>query len=92
MIQWIHGCGPGQVVTMTGRVGPEPGRRLSDRELRIVRLLAAGSQPAQICAELGISKGTFKTRIADIRNKLFLHDAAGYDEIVKSARERGIIE
>ena len=43
---------------------------LSDKELEILRLLAAGHTNSQIARRLGISEGTVRTHLENIYDKL----------------------
>jgi DNA-binding CsgD family transcriptional regulator/tetratricopeptide (TPR) repeat protein len=50
-----------------------PNHRLSDRELEVLRLLAAGRSDREIAAALFISLGTATTHVKHIRAKLGVH-------------------
>jgi DNA-binding NarL/FixJ family response regulator len=75
--------------------GPAPGtpaadtaRRLSERELGVVRLVAQGLSNAEIAARLYLSEATVKSHIAHILAKLDLRDRV---QIAVHAYERGIV-
>jgi DNA-binding NarL/FixJ family response regulator len=65
--------------------GAEP---LSDREIRVLRLVAVGKQNRVIGEELNISEQTVKTRIKNILGKL---DARDRTHAVTIALQRGFI-
>lgn len=55
-----------------------PGEQpLSDRELEIVKLVAAGKSNPEIGAELFISAGTAKTHVANVQRKLGVRNRVG---------------
>jgi predicted ATPase/DNA-binding CsgD family transcriptional regulator len=57
-----------------GTCGPmAPSRLLSERELEVLRLLAAGRSDREIAAALYISLGTATTHVKHIRSKLGVH-------------------
>ena len=62
---------------------------LSERELGVLRLMAAGSANKQIAAELSISESTVKTHVTNIFQKL---DVGHRTEAVTQALQRGIIK
>jgi DNA-binding NarL/FixJ family response regulator len=75
--------------------GPAPGaeeniaaRRLSERELGVVRLVAQGLSNAEIAARLYLSEATIKSHIARILAKLGLRDRV---QIAIFAYENGIV-
>ncbi|MEW5960075.1 MAG: response regulator transcription factor, partial [Chloroflexota bacterium] len=53
---------------------PNPFTELSDRELEVLRLIAAGLNNADIAAQLVISEKTVKSHVSNILNKLHLAD------------------
>jgi DNA-binding NarL/FixJ family response regulator len=76
--------------------GPAPGepaaasvtRRLSERELEVVRLVAQGLSNAEIAARLYLSEATMKSHIARILAKLSLRDRV---QVAVFAYEKGIV-
>jgi DNA-binding NarL/FixJ family response regulator len=64
------------------------GTRLSERELDVVRLVAAGQSNAEIAASLCLSEATVKTHIARILARLDLRDRV---QVAIFAYESGII-
>jgi DNA-binding NarL/FixJ family response regulator len=75
--------------------GPAPGaaaisasRRLSERELGVVRLVAHGMSNAEIAARLYLSEATIKSHIARVLAKLDLRDRV---QIAVFAYEKGIV-
>lgn len=62
---------------------------LSERELGVLRLMAAGSANKQIASELSISESTVKTHVTNIFQKL---DVSHRTEAVTQALQRGIIK
>lgn len=54
-----------------------PAEPLTDREIEITRLLAAGGTNAEIGAELFIGAGTVKTHVANIQRKLGTRNRVG---------------
>lgn len=61
---------------------------LSDRELEVLRELAAGHSNKEIAAHLHVSPNTVKTHVARLFEKL---DAKRRTEAVRRARELGIV-
>lgn len=61
---------------------------LTDRELEVLRLLAAGDGNKQICTKLSIAPGTVKAHIANLFAKL---GAQGRTEAVAIALRRGLV-
>lgn len=51
-----------------------PFTELSDREMEVLRLIAAGSSNAQIAEKLVISEKTVKSHVSNILSKLHLAD------------------
>jgi DNA-binding NarL/FixJ family response regulator len=75
--------------------GPAPGasaasatRRLSERELEVVRLVAQGLSNAEIAGKLFLSEATIKSHVARILAKLGLRDRV---QVVVFAYENGIV-
>jgi DNA-binding NarL/FixJ family response regulator len=62
---------------------------LTERELDVLRLIAAGNGNKQIADALSISEATVKSRITNILSKLAAHDRA---HAVSIGLKRGIIE
>jgi DNA-binding NarL/FixJ family response regulator len=62
---------------------------LTEREIEVVRLIAAGNANKQIADELSISEATVKSRVTNILSKLGANDRA---HAVTIALKRGIIE
>ena len=61
---------------------------LSDRELELLRLIAAGRSNNEIAAELVIALGTVKRHTANIFDKLDVHNRT---EAVAKARRLGLL-
>ncbi len=61
---------------------------LTPRQAEVVRLLADGLTGAEVAALLGISEGTVKARVRDVRARLGVRDRT---EIVAIAVERGLL-
>jgi DNA-binding NarL/FixJ family response regulator len=66
LVQRYVGAGPTQ--------RPAGLDRLTDRELEVLRLVAAGGSNAEIAASLVVSEHTVKTHVAHILDKLGLRD------------------
>jgi DNA-binding NarL/FixJ family response regulator len=62
---------------LTEPVTGEPARRLSDRELEVVRALARGLTNQEIAAELFISLSTVKSHVSGIQAKLGVRNRVG---------------
>jgi DNA-binding NarL/FixJ family response regulator len=62
---------------ITGPPRTADGAPLTDRELEVARLVAAGWTNADIAAELFISPGTAKTHVANIQRKLGARNRVG---------------
>jgi DNA-binding NarL/FixJ family response regulator len=56
------------------RALPDELRRLTDRELTVLRAMATGATNAEIAAELYLSVATVKTHVARVLAKLGLRD------------------
>lgn len=66
----------------------QPTPMLSDRELEVLRLVAAGRSNKQIAADLGIGESTVKTHLLRMFDKLGVSDRT---RAVTLAMERGLI-
>lgn len=62
---------------------------LSPRELKVLRLLAAGQQPKTIAAELGIAVSTCRGYVKSLLVKLGAHSQL---EAVSIGRQNGLID
>jgi LuxR family maltose regulon positive regulatory protein len=78
-----------------GAAGPSPGgalvspvARLSERELQVLRLLAAGKQNQEIARELYLALDTVKKHVTHIFEKL---GAGNRTEAAARARELGLL-
>jgi LuxR family transcriptional regulator, maltose regulon positive regulatory protein len=76
--------------------GQEPGRRrtglvepLTERELQVLRLLAAGRSNAEMAAELFVEPSTVKTHLIHLYNKLGVHSRT---QAVAHARALGLLD
>lgn len=63
--------------------------QLTDRQMQVLRLLAAGKPNKTICRELNIEEGTVKAHIATIFRLL---DVVNRTEAASVAREMGLLE
>ena len=61
---------------------------LSERELEVLRLLAAGSPPAEVAKKLYLSPFTLKAHTQNIYTKLDVHSRI---EAINKARELGLL-
>lgn len=68
---------------------PPGARDLTGREIEVLRLLPSGLTRAELAEELCVSVNTVKTHLTSIARKL---GASGRDEVVKQARELGLLE
>jgi LuxR family maltose regulon positive regulatory protein len=75
---------PSRPVSVPGLVEP-----LTERELEVLRLVAAGRSNRQIAAELYLALGTVKTHVHAIAGKL---GAANRVESIVTARELGLLD
>jgi DNA-binding NarL/FixJ family response regulator len=71
-----------------GSESPDPGERITQRELEVLGLLAQGRQPKEIARVLGISVHTCRGYVKNLLAKLDAHSAL---EAVVSAHRRGLI-
>jgi two-component system invasion response regulator UvrY len=74
---------------LQGEVEKEPHQTLSDREFRVMTLLAAGKSVTDIATELSLSVKTVSTYRTRILEKLNLKSTA---EIIRYALEHGLVE
>lgn len=74
-----------------GEIQPSelPGEPVSQRELEVLRLMAAGASNAEIAQELVITVNTTKKHIGHILRKL---DVSSRTKAVRRARELGLLE
>ena len=63
------------------------GSALTQRDLELLRLLAAGRSTSQIAAAMSVTSNTARTRIRRIQGKLAVPDRRG---VVPAARELGV--
>lgn len=63
-----------QEMQQGGDGGPNPFQDLSEREMEVLRLIAAGLSNADIAAQLFISEKTVKSHVSNIFSKLHLSD------------------
>ena len=68
----------------TGLVDP-----LTERELEVLRLLAAGHSNAGMAAQLFVERSTVKTHLIHVYSKLGVHSRT---QAVARARELGLVE
>jgi DNA-binding CsgD family transcriptional regulator len=61
---------------------------ISERELEVLQLLAAGQSNKEIANQLGVSPNTVKTHVAKLYGKL---DVARRTEAIRKARELGML-
>jgi LuxR family maltose regulon positive regulatory protein len=76
---------PGGAATSAGAELPEP---LSERELEVLALIAAGKSNRQIAKELFVAQSTVKTHIKNIYGKL---DAHTRTQALARAKELGLL-
>jgi len=75
-------------LTMAGGMAPVPHERLSDREYKVMCLLAAGKTPTQVAEALGCNVNTISTYRARILKKLELKNSM---DIVRYALSRRLV-
>jgi DNA-binding NarL/FixJ family response regulator len=66
-----------------------PGGELSEREVRVLCLVAGGYTNAEIAAQLYVSVRTVETHRAHVQQKLGLHSRA---ELVRYAQDSGVLD
>jgi len=71
---------------LAGRIGAP---QITERELSVLRCVAAGQANKEIADALGISEGTVKTHVKSIFSKL---DVVSRTEAVATATRRGLIQ
>ena len=87
----VRACGQPDTVPLRGRAaGAAPGlvEPLTDRELEVLRLLAAGKSNQRIAHDLVVALDTVKKHVTHVLGKL---GAANRTEAVARARELGLI-
>ena len=67
---------------------PPDGEALTERELEVLRLLAAGRSNRAMAAELVVAVGTVKRHVSNIMDKLHVQSRL---EAVARARDRGLV-
>ncbi|MFD5321505.1 response regulator [Streptomyces sp. NPDC127098] len=72
----------------THRPGPAPGRRLTEREAQVLRLVAEGLTNAEIANRLAVGAQTVKTHVAAVLAKLGARDRT---QAVITAYEHGFV-
>lgn len=88
-IRSVHAGNPSISPAVGGRLAARlRGPELTDREVDITRLMAAGKSNKEIGASLGITEGTVKVHVRHVLNKL---GAGGRAEAMRIALERGIV-
>jgi LuxR family transcriptional regulator, maltose regulon positive regulatory protein len=85
---------PGTLLAAFPRQGPGPRRTglvepLTERELQILRLLAAGRSNAEMAAELFVEQSTVKTHLVHLYRKLGAHSRT---QTVARARALGLLD
>jgi DNA-binding NarL/FixJ family response regulator len=88
---WIENRCFGQAVERIVRCKPtllEGGRRLTPRELEVVRLVADGLRNRDIVTRLAISEGTVKIHLHNIYEKLGTNDRV---QLALRARDEGLV-
>lgn len=78
-----------QVIARGGPTKASAAEPVTDRELEILRLMAAGDANKEIAAQLHISENTVKTHISNLLQKLGARDRT---EAVTRALSRGLIK
>ncbi len=64
-------------------------QRLTEREIEVLQLLAAGNSNAELANSLYVGEGTIKTHVSHILTKLALRDRM---QAVIFAYESGLVE
>lgn len=84
---------PSEATNEDGPLAPTPPELLeeplSERELAVLALLAAGRTNKEIAKELFIAQGTVKAHVASVYRKLGVHSRA---EAVSKAKDSGLLE
>jgi DNA-binding NarL/FixJ family response regulator len=95
LIEAIHAVARGQVWTPTdlqaelvAHLATPPNKRLTERELEIVRFVANGLRNAEVADRLAITEGTVKTHLNNIFQKLQLRDRV---ELTRYALREGLV-
>jgi DNA-binding NarL/FixJ family response regulator len=96
LVRAVHAAHRGEAVLapsvariLLGRVrGPAPGESLTDRESKVLKLVAAGSTNREAAKQLFISEATVKTHLLHIYAKLHVRDRAS---AVAEAYKRGLL-
>ncbi len=88
---YVHPRLGAALLTATGAAARPagPGGELSEREIRVLHLVAQGYTNAEIAAELYVSVRTVETHRAHVQQKLGLHGRA---DLVRYARETGLLD
>jgi LuxR family maltose regulon positive regulatory protein len=86
----VRACGPADAVPRTPAVAAPPGlaEPLTDRELEVLRLLAAGRSNQRIAHDLVVALDTVKKHVTHVLGKL---GAANRTEAAARARQLGLI-
>ena len=86
----VRACGQSDAVPRTLAVGASPGlvEPLTDRELEVLRLIAAGRSNQRIAHDLVVALNTVKKHVTHILGKL---GAANRTEAAARARQLGLI-
>ena len=86
----VRACGPADAVPRTLAVAAPPGlaEPLTDRELEVLRLLAAGRSNQRIAHDLVVALDTVKKHVTHVLGKL---GAANRTEAAARARQLGLI-
>jgi LuxR family maltose regulon positive regulatory protein len=87
----LRACGPADAVPSRGRAAAAPSglaEPLTDRELEVLRLLAAGRSNQRIAHDLVVALDTVKKHVSHILGKL---SATNRTEAVARARQLGLI-
>lgn len=69
--------------------GPDPGVELTERELEVVRLLAAGKSNKEVAAEMGVSTRTIESHRTHIMRKMRF---ASFSDLVRYAIRNSLID
>jgi LuxR family maltose regulon positive regulatory protein len=79
----LHSFSPEQLSPFTSQVGMEP---ISQQELRVLRLLAAGLSNADIARELIVSTNTVKTHVKSIYRKLHVNSRTEARDVARELK------